>query len=185
MRHLPEGVEAFFVSGVPGVEGEDDVRVVQAGDTWIDLPAKVLATARLALTIEGWEWWAKVDDDTFFWGEQALDLLAGVPAEEGVVVKDLPGIKDKSVGFCYFMRREVVQAIVDRHDSGQHKLQETGLEDTEMHYAARAAGWRLYGTNRITFPGDPNASDDKVALLCNATDQLIDIAYNSFNNKQK
>ena len=168
LARVPDGVECQFIVGTGDpLPGEPDVVQVAARDTYECLPEKVLAAMRHALETEGWDWYGKVDDDTYVHLPRLVAFLDGLPGDVARVGVPIGGRGEWYGGAGYFMRREVVEAIVRRHDAGEYTVWTMGFEDAMIGRAAKDAGYEVQGTERLSQfsrPQDyPTPDNDKIS----------------------
>lgn len=115
LKHPQEGVECLFFLGgdVPEREREDTVGL-DAADSYIDLPAKVLAFFRYALEHYEFDWLFKCDEDTYL----DLSRLPELADPQYGIIGDvlLERRNSPSGGAGYLLKREIVERIVNRTD---------------------------------------------------------------------
>lgn len=173
LAHVPDGVKCEFIVGDgEALAGEPDVVQVAARDTYECLPEKVMAAMRHALESEGWEWYGKVDDDTYVQLPRLVAFLGGLPGDVARVGVPIGGRGEWYGGAGYFMRREVVEAIVRRHDSGEHTVWPMGFEDAMIGRAAKEAGYDVVGTERLSQFSRPQdyPTPDNDRITCHKVD---------------
>lgn len=154
LTRMPFDVQWHFVVGKSDrfkFDGnEPDVVELDASDEYEMLPEKMMACFRHALQDDRWDWYGKVDDDTYVHGQRLMELINSVP-------DDVPGVADvmaSDIGYVYggsgyFLRRPVVEAVVRRHDSGEFKIENYGFEDKQIGKAIRKAGYTLQNKRRL------------------------------------
>lgn len=142
----PPGVQYAFFIGGKQPHREQDVWELAAPDTYHGLPEKVRAAFVRALSIPGWQWLFKCDDDTYCSLPRLLDFVDGL--------KPLPVIISWPGNWCdtahggagYLLPRSMVQAVVN-----DAKYNATGIdhEDKQVTYSVRRAGGRRVGDARF------------------------------------
>ncbi|MGN0836193.1 MAG: hypothetical protein ACI4OS_02025 [Akkermansia sp.] len=136
LANIPEGVTyAFFVGGQQP-EGEPDVWALDAPDTYNGLPEKVRAAFARALTVPGWSYLFKCDDDSFIHLPRLKELVEAQDGKRRIVSwhgRVQPWSSHGGAG--YLLTRELVECIV-----ADSRLQLRGAEDREIHFSAVRAG---------------------------------------------
>ena len=167
LARVPDGVRYEFVVGDGTAQDEPDVVQVAARDTYDCLPEKVLAAMRHALEAEDWEWWGKCDDDTYMHLPRLAAFLGGLPGDVARLGVVIGGRGECFGGSGYFMRREVAEAIVRRHDAGEYIVWPMGFEDTMIGRAAQDAGYDVQGDGRLSqlsrAEDIPTPANDKIS----------------------
>ena len=173
LAQVPDKITYQFIvgEGEPIIDELDTVQV-DARDTYECLLEKVLASIRLALQSDNWEWYCKVDDDTYVDLPRLVEFLEGLSDD----IK-YTGLIAGNHGECYggagyFMRREVAETIIRRHDSEEYIIYPMGFEDAMIGRAANDAGYTITGTNRLCQFGRPEdyptLDNDRITChMCN------------------
>lgn len=157
---LPEGVSyAFVIGGVEEPENEPDVTLLRrVPDDYYGLVNKVVVALYRALSIPGWEWLGKCDDDTYLHLPRAVELLEAQPPDihgVGLGVGGLGEIPWVMGGAGYFLRREAVETIIARAKSGEWKIPPLVAEDHAISTATVRAGYKWHYTDRLHQYGPP------------------------------
>lgn len=142
---FPRGLDRFdarFFTGCGGVVEEEDTVVLDVGDDYDHLPAKVMAFFRHALEHFEFDWLFKCDDDTYVDLSRLQDL-----ALDGV---DLVGNRflwergAPSGGAGYLLSRRIVERLVR-----EGMVPATGDEDLLIGREAMRLGAVVMATNRL------------------------------------
>lgn len=169
----PTDVEYKFIVGEGEVSpDEPDVVQVEARDTYDCLPEKVLAAMRNALLTDNWDWYGKVDDDTYVHLPRLAEFLNGLPEDVARVGVPVGGRGECYGGAGYFMRREAVEAIIRRHDAKEYIVWPMGFEDAMIGRAAQDAGYGIIGSDRLCQYSRPDEypSPDNDKITCHMCD---------------
>ncbi len=162
----PAGVDyAFFVGG-DAPEGEADVWGLDAPDTYKGLPDKVRAAFARAMTVPGWQWLYKCDDDTFCHLPRlmaVLDHLEANPTGKPVLFSGTGDVQGIAFGVGYLLPRALVEAIAA--DNSYNK-EGPPLEDRQVTWAALRAGAELISDSRIQPREKPEPTPQNFHIAC-------------------
>lgn len=164
LKHPQKGVECLFFLGgeVPEDEKKDTVGL-DAPDSYIGLPAKVLAFFRYALEHYEFDWLFKCDEDTYLdlsRLQELADPKYGIVGDALLARRNAP-----SGGAGYLLRREIVERIAARQD-----VPVCGAEDLIFGKLALEEGAVPHSTPRLYmsnahYPAPDN--DEVSAHWCN------------------
>lgn len=146
LADMPPGVSyAFFVGGAQP-QGEPDVWALNAPDTYHGLPEKVRAAFVRALTVPGWKWLFKCDDDTYCVLPRLLQMADSLTPAPAVI--SWPGNEKDTAhgGAGYLLPRAMVQAIVA---DKSYNTKGIDHEDKQVTYSVRRAGGCRIGDERL------------------------------------
>ena len=132
---LPSCMRALAYVGTGEARVEAGTVELDAPDDYAHLPAKVMAVMRHALTLPGWQWLYKCDDDTFFHAGRLAAFAAALPAGSLDIYGGActaPNVASGGAG--YLLSRAAVELLVERG------MPEEGAEDVEVSKAVRALG---------------------------------------------
>ena len=143
----------FFIGGTSKSSEEPDTLVLPVDDSYIMLPAKVIAFFAHALETSNFDWLFKCDDDTYL----ALNRLHELVPTMGEIVgnQSLADRGSPSGGAGYLLSRRVVTAIV-----ADRTLQMEGDEDIIIGEAAVKHGAVPVVNNNLRWNATPYPHPD-------------------------
>lgn len=133
LKDLPKNVNYSFFIGVEDDEeyqnDEEDVICLNVNDEYNYLPAKVLSILKFVNSnIDDYNWFCKCDDDTFIRVNKLQEILIDTVEAVG----RMSSVDGTFVygGAGYFMRKNIVDAILYTHDKNVLTFPDFGIEDT-------------------------------------------------------
>lgn len=143
LRDLPPDVSyTALLGGNAPPDTPENTYYTSTKDDYGFLPDKGRAGLEYALTLPDWDWIMSCDDDTYILPARLLDyILSRPPDVHAVGCREKPKMVYIQGGSGYILRREVVENVVRNHRSGAHKIRQYGLDEAQIFYAVKAAGY--------------------------------------------
>lgn len=160
LAELPAGVCGYFFFGGAACRTltEPDVVTLPAGDSYAELPAKTRAMFAYALSIPGWQWLFKCDDDSYIhlprliaYLHGAANALHGGPTRYG----------GPSGGAGYALPRTLVEALL-----ADPRFPDDAAEDRAVYAAAARAGAACTIDRRFCHHAAPAPAPGNDAISC-------------------
>lgn len=138
LAELPPGVQYAFFMGGTQPQGEPDVWALDAPDTYHGLPVKVRAAMVRALSVPGWKWLFKCDDDTYCRLPRLVEVVRGLDAAEAALVSWRGNVTNTAHGGAgYLLPRALVEAVVA---DAEYNAAGVDHEDKQVTWAVERAG---------------------------------------------
>lgn len=149
LKKLPENVEYKFFIGADDsyINDEDDVVCLRVNDSYAHLPEKIINVIFHVYNNEyDFDWFGKCDDDTFL----RCDKLESILTPDNHAVGKMSTFGSFAYGGAgYFIKRNVINALVYAYKNGFLDVIKSGGEDIIIGEAVQKLGFEYTNCNLL------------------------------------